>query len=198
MKKSNFKSCRSCGQLLPLPAESRDGRFWPCHSPETQIVLWGIPMTLSPWGSLFGALPPWHCCLSRAVTWVTLNHTKPPEKGLLCSCIQPVFLWGLGPAHNVIPRSVLFCVEPAAVYGRSLAQFCPAAVSSGTGTLSLAHFFSVQWQQTLNVLRTWKGHRILADDLIDHTPHSLCVEYTFTLNMLLTGNIFRSTFSVPL
>lgn len=113
-----------------------------CHSPETHSVLRGISMSLSPWGSLFGALPPWHCRLSRAVTvgevkshktsWERISLPLYPASVPLGNCIQLLMLFqGL----------FSFVWSHQADYRHSWAQFCPAAMSSGTVTLSLAHFF---------------------------------------------------------
>lgn len=135
-----------------------------CHSPESHSVLWGVSMTLSPWGNLFGALPPWHCCLSRAVT---VGEVKPNKTswGRITLLLYPACV-SLG---NWIQDSLLLCGVTRQFMGtaeHSSAQL-QWALAQGHSRWPI---FSEQWQQTLDVLRTWKDHRILADDLIDHTP----------------------------
>lgn len=167
MKKSNCKSSGRCGQLLPLPARMGGPGHEVCHSPESHSVLLGISMTLSPWG--FSLVPSHHglAACPGQWQWVRLNHTKPPEKGLLSSCIQPGFLWGIGSSPWCYSKvSLLLC----GVTRQFMGSVLPSCNELWHRDTLVGPFFSEQWQQTLNVLRTWKGHRILADDLIDHTP----------------------------
>lgn len=169
MKKSNFKSSGSCGQLLPLPAESQDGRFWPCHRDPQCAVR--DPRDPEPLGRSLCCPPSMALLLVRAVTVAEVKSHKTSSERItlllypacvpLGSWVQPL-MWLQGLSSPVWSQQ--------AVEGHSLAQLCPAAVSSGTGTLLLAWFFRAMTADTVNVLRTWKGHRILADDLIDHTP----------------------------
>ena len=99
MKKRSLQSSGRSGQLLPLLAESNKGKSWPSGLLEPWDPQCCFSMG-SPWPWDLGevsSLLHFHHGIAACPgpwQWVRLNYTKPPEKGILCSYIQIVFLWG--------------------------------------------------------------------------------------------------------
>lgn len=172
MKKSNFKILEDVGSFCLYQQGQEVLAMRSVTALRPTVCSEGSPW---PWAPGEASLVPSHHGIAACAgqwQWGRLNHTEPPEKGLLSSCIQSVFLWGIGSSPSCYSKvSLLVCGVTRQFLGsaqHSSAQLQWALAQGCSHWLIV--FRAMTWQQTLNVLRTWEGHRILADDLIDHTP----------------------------
>lgn len=145
-------------------------------------------MVLSSWWSLLFSAYLLHdnCCLFRAETqWSKITHNL-LRKDQTSYCIQIVFFCGFR-------SSPWYCskVSPVqsyqATYSHSLAQLSSGIISSSKVTYC-CWSSDGQYQMSLVPKMATKSLPMIWQTTL---PHSLCVDHTFTHNMLLTGNIFK-------